>query len=307
MTQKPFQGFATFLKSPIYNISAKIAVLGLPFDGATSYRPGARFGPSRIREASMMLTDGWHPTLGVDPCQHVSDFGDVTVSNLDVARSLEQIESAILNHPFYGRDDKRFLLMGGDHTITTAALRALSTQQEEDIVVLHFDAHCDTWEDHFGDPLGHGTWVRNVVEERRVKAENIVQVGIRSPVDPATAGWLPSRGGTVITSREVESLGLRAAAGFVRNAVATRLKSHDQPVYVTFDIDSLDPAYAPGTGTPEIGGLTPGFALEVLESLRGLNVIGMDLVEVNPSYDPAGITALAGATMLWTMAGVMSA
>ncbi|RYD62043.1 MAG: hypothetical protein EOP83_15615 [Verrucomicrobiaceae bacterium] len=152
--EKPFQGFATFLKTPIKDESRRIGIMGLPFDGATSYRPGARFAPNAIREASMMLTDGGHPLFRVDPCEFVTDLGDVPVSNLNVAKSLEQIEEAIHASPFYRDPNKRLLFMGGDHTVTTAILRAIAPDHE-DLHVLHLDAHCDTWADHFGDP---GRW-----------------------------------------------------------------------------------------------------------------------------------------------------
>lgn len=292
--EKPFQGLATFLKSPVNDTSRQIGVMGLPFDGATSYRPGARFGPNAIRQASMMLTDGGHPVFGIDPCAHVTDLGDVPVSNLNVAKSLDQIENAIIGSPFYS---KRMLFMGGDHTVTTAALRAIAPEHE-DLFVLHLDAHCDTWEDHFGDPLGHGTWVRNVINEKLVKPENILQVGIRSPVDPVTRDWLTNQGGTVMSARATLDTNARAI-------LYQGLIPRDRPIYISLDIDCLDPAYAPGTGTPEIAGLTPHFVLDLLEGLRGCNIVGADVVEVNPSFDSAGITALAGATMLWTIAGLM--
>jgi agmatinase len=295
--EKPFQGLSTFLKSPVNDASRKIGVMGLPFDGATSYRPGARFAPNAIREASMMLTDGGHPTLKVDPCQFVTDLGDVPVSNLNVAKSLEQIEEAIHASPFYRDPSKRLMFMGGDHTVTTGILRAIAPDHE-DLQVLHLDAHCDTWADHFGDPIGHGTWVRNVVEEKLVKPENILQVGIRSPVDPETRNWLGERHGRVISARSALKMG---ADVIVQNQIP-----RDKPLYISLDIDCLDPAYAPGTGTPEIAGLTPHFVLDMLESLKHHNIVGMDLVEVNPMFDPTKITALAGATFMWTVASMMA-
>lgn len=302
--EKPFQGLATFLKSPVGHTSRDIGVIGIPFDGATSYRPGARFAPNAIRQASMMLTDGAHPTLGINPCERVSDFGDIAVSNLDVAKSLGQITTAIGTH-MGAAPWQRLLMMGGDHTVTTGILRAIAPQHP-DLFVLHLDAHCDTWADHFGDPLGHGTWVRNVVEEGLVEPSSILQVGIRSPVDPETKAWLPNLGGRVLTSRQIDIIDRDSRFG--HNAVGHVLAKvpRDRPVYVSVDIDCLDPAYAPGTGTPEIAGLTPHFVLGLMEGLKARNVVAADLVEVNPSYDPAGITALAGATILWTLAGVMA-
>lgn len=289
-------GLPTFCKSRHIDLGRPIGFFGIPYDGSTSYRPGARFAPNAIRQASMMLTDGGHPLFEVEPQHLVTDLGDIVVSNIDVARSLDQITRGILGHTFtHGPDEKRFLFAGGDHTVTTGILRALAPRYD-DLFVLHIDAHCDTWEDHFGDPLGHGTWVRNVVDEGLIRGHDILQIGIRSPVDRATREWLEIQGGMVYSAREA----LRHPAIHLLRHVP-----RDRPVYVSFDIDALDPAYAPGTGTPEIGGLTPHWCLDLLEGLKAHNVVGMDLVEVNPSYDPAGITALAGATMLWTMASVM--
>ena len=300
--EKPFQGLATFLKSPVSHLPRPIGVLGIPFDGATSYRPGTRFAPNAIRQASMMLTDGGHPTLGVDPCQFVTDLGDTVVSNVNVEKSLAQIVEDIgtITDERERGEDERLLFIGGDHTVTTGILRAIAPRHP-DLFVLHLDAHCDTWADHFGDPIGHGTWVRNVVEEGLVEPSSILQVGIRSPVDPATRDWLPDLGGKVISARAVAKSDPCIALAHVLNKVPK-----ERPVYVSVDIDCLDPAYAPGTGTPEIAGLTPHFVLDLLEGLAGRTVIGADLVEVNPMVDPSGITALAGATVLWTLAGVMA-
>jgi agmatinase len=179
------------------------------------------------------------------------------------------------------------------------------SRKYKDITLLHFDAHCDTWKDHFGDPIGHGTWVRNVVESGFVKAENIIQIGVRSPVDAETRDWLGKRGGTVLSAREA----LRQVATGARGLLHHLLKTHTLPkqnIYVSFDIDALDPAFAPGTGTPEIAGLSTHFVLDFLEELPGDSVIGMDIVEVSPPYDPTGTTALTAATLLWTMASVWS-
>lgn len=297
--EKPFQGVATFLKSGMYRDKARIGFLGVPFDGATSFRPGCRFGPNAIRQASMMLTDGSHPSFGTYPGYGVTDLGDVVVSNIDVNKSLNQITHYAQNSPFFQDPSKIALVAGGDHTITTGILRGIAPRFE-DLVVLHFDAHCDTWPDHFGDPIGHGTWVRNVIDEKLIKPENIIQIGIRSPCDPDTKNWLPNLGGHVFNARS-----LRKNAGTLGRQIKQIIGS--KPVYISFDIDVLDPAYAPGTGTPECGGLTSGEAMDILEGLAPYaNIVGMDLVEVNPSYDPAGITALAGATMLWTVASMKS-
>ncbi|RYD48522.1 MAG: agmatinase, partial [Verrucomicrobiaceae bacterium] len=202
--EKPFQGLATFLKAPVGDLTRPIGVLGVPFDLATSNRAGARGGPNAIRKASMMLTDGMHPLFGIDPSTMITDLGDVPVSNIDLTRSMDQITNAVEEHGYGITPRRRLLAMGGDHTITTGILRALAPKNP-DLFVLHLDAHCDTWPDHFGEPMGHGTWVRNVIDERLVTPHNFLQVGIRSPVDPETRDWLPMRGGGVFTAREALS------------------------------------------------------------------------------------------------------
>lgn len=295
MIEKPFQGLATFLKTPVREYRP-ITFIGVPFDGATSYRPGARFGPNAVRKASMMLTDGEHPRHEIDPALITSDFGDIVCSNTSVERSLDQITDVIMADPLLRNTAPLFC--GGDHTITLAVLRAFAMRYE-DPVVLHFDAHCDTWSSHFEDQIGHGTWVRNVVDENLIPAENIMQIGLRSPVDRETKRWLPERGGHVIDAIDAQVLGAHMVAERIKRFVA------DRPVYISFDIDVLDPAFAPGTGTPEVGGLSTSYMLLLLNEISCVNIVGMDLVEVNPAYDHSEITALAGATLLWTVASMI--
>jgi agmatinase len=294
---KPYEGFSTFLKSSINNPAAYLGVLGLPFDGASSFRSGSRFGPRAIREASTMLTDGQHPLFEIDPAQHINDFGDLSLSQ-DVTRMLNQIEGHLIGHDFV-MSDRPMVYLGGDHTVTLGILSALSTKG--DLSVIHFDAHCDTWDTNFEDAIGHGTWVKNIVEEEIVDPRKIVQIGIRSPVDRVTRDYLKSKGGTVLSARETERLVSDSADQFAADIVKVIGKG---PCYISFDIDCLDPAYAPGTGTPEIGGLSSMAVLEILEALmkKHHNWIGMDLVEVNPSFDHGQITSLAAATIIWTFA-----
>lgn len=292
MTEKPFQGLATFLKTPINDLSAKMAVVGLPFDSATSFHPGARFGPNAIRAASMMLTDGEHPLFEIDPRLVMTDLGDVALSS-NTERALGELEAAVSGNPFV-RAAKPVFFMGGDHTVTLGVLRGLSKAGRlEDAVLVHFDAHCDTWEDHFGEPVGHGTWVRNAIDEKLIAANHVMQIGIRSPVDRKTRDWLPGLGGRVISARQA-----------LREDLVTKIRymADGRPVYISFDIDALDPAYAPGTGTPEIAGLMPHLVLDVLEGITDIDIVGMDVVETNPMLDPTKITALAAATLIWTVA-----
>lgn len=207
--QKPFQGLATFLKTPVGEQSRAVGVYGVPFDTATSFRPGARFAPNAIRQASMMLTDGHHPEYETDPATYATDLGDIIVPT-DPVRAVSTIGDTVAACPF-AVARKPLLFMGGDHTVTLGLIEGLGRARGDlaDLVVVHFDAHCDTWQDHFGEPIGHGTWVRNVVERGLVKAQNIIQIGIRSPVDPATRKWLPKRGGKVVSAREAMHLDLK--------------------------------------------------------------------------------------------------
>lgn len=291
--EKPFQGFRTFCKVTT-DMDKPYAVVGFPTDGATTFRPGARFGPSAIREASMMLTDGQHPRCEVDLVDWVADLGDADVSTSNVPRMLASVESTTLRLLEAG---KHPVFLGGDHTITLGILRAMNEWYNK-VAVVHLDAHCDTWSTNFDEPIGHGTWLYNAIEEGLVDPTRVISIGIRSPADKKARDHLEAHGGMTLSARH-------AQANFheVANAIQDRIGS--TPVYLTFDIDALDPAYAPGTGTPEIGGLTSMWALDLLEYLQSMNWIGMDLVEVSPPYDHAGITALAGATFAWTYLNMM--
>lgn len=295
--EKPFQGIATFLKTPS-DESRPIGVVGIPMDLATSFRPGARLGPNAIRHASMFLTDGAHPVLGVDPAKNVTDMGDVVVSNVDVTKSLNQISVAIASSPFIGKG-KRLMVMGGDHLTTLGILRGLAQHPHspnKPLACVHLDAHCDTWNDHFGDPIGHGTWVRNAIDEGLIDPNRTISIGLRSPVDVETRNWLASKGGRSVTAREARSAGAVKMACWVRDLV------REEPCWLTVDIDVLDPAYAPGTGTPEVGGLDPDTVLELIERIAPISFLGMDLVEVSPAYDHSQITSLAAATIMWSFA-----
>lgn len=293
---KPFQGIRTFMRTGQKQTrKTKVAIIGVPFDGATSNRPGARFGPSSIREASMMLTDGAHPVYAINPTDQMVDLGDVAVSNTDVAKSLSQIED------FYC-DLKNVapLTMGGDHTITLGIIRALALTHSN-LRVIHFDAHCDTWADHFGDPYGHGTWVKNVIDEGLVDGKNIISIGVRSCADFDAKTLLCDRGGH---NMSVSQFNGHDESNLLENFINDAVRVN-APVYITFDIDAIDPSMCPGTGTPEIAGLTTHAVMRFFnETLKDLwpKIIGGDVVEVSPSYDPTGITSLTAATILHSMA-----
>ena len=265
---------------------AAICVAGIPYDLGTSNRPGARFGPGAIRRASRMLVDGDHPLDWADPARlDIADIGDFRIAHGDIQGSLAAIEAqaAPLKH---------LVGLGGDHTVTLGLLRALA-QRRGPLALVHFDAHVDTWPESFGLAWGHGSPFYHAIEEGLIDPRRTVQIGIRSPMRKAVHDWTIGKGVEIIFADEVHESGPAAAAARIRDAIG------DMPAYLTFDIDALDPAFAPGTGTPEVGGLATWQARAILRRLAGLSFAGMDVVEVSPPYDVSEITALAAATMAW--------
>jgi len=289
MIRKPFQGLRTFCASLANDSNKRYVVLGLPTDSATTFRPGTRMAPAAVREASMMLTDGVHNTFGIDITKYVSDFGDADITSGNTLKMLEQVETVAGNLLEW---NKHPVFIGGDHSVTLGILRALNKIYGK-VAVVHFDAHHDTWNSNFDEPIGHGTWLYNAITEKLVDPERVISIGIRSPSDRESFEFLSKNGGTTFTARYAQT-----NLGVVIDNIVNRIGDH--PVYLSFDIDCLDPAYAPGTGTPEIGGLSSMWVLECLENLISLNWIGMDVVEVSPPYDHADITSLAAATVCWT-------
>jgi len=276
----------TFLGIARNDRAAPICLAGIPLDLGTTNRSGARFGPAAIRQASRMLTDGAHPQHFVDPAAlPLADIGYFTIALGDLGRSLALIEEQ-------ARAIEHLVALGGDHGITLPLLRALSKRQGAGALI-HFDAHVDTWPDNFGQAYAHGCVFHHAITERLIEPRRMVQVGIRSPVSREVHDWTLAQGVTMITAQEVHETAPAAVAARIRAIVG------DAPVYLSFDIDVLDPAFAPGTGTPEIGGLASWQAQAILRRLQGLCFVGMDVVEVAPAYDTAEITALAGATMAW--------
>jgi agmatinase len=286
-------GEATFARLPrIAEVSrADVAILGVPFDTGVSYRPGARFGPGHIRESSRLLRP-YNPALGVHPfgAQQVADAGDVAVNPFSIDEAITEIEAAArsLLSPVGGGAGS-LLTLGGDHTIALPLLRAVSAVHGP-VAVVHFDAHLDTWDTYFGAAYTHGTPFRRASEEGILDKTGCLHVGTRGPLyssddlaDDTALGF------QVLPATDVEHLGV---AGMIE-AVAARVG--DRPVYVSVDIDVLDPAFAPGTGTPEAGGLTSRELLALLRSLATLNLVGADIVEVAPAYDHAQVTGIAAA------------
>jgi agmatinase len=284
-------GEATFARLPrLAEVTrADVAILGVPFDSGVSYRPGARFGPGHIRESSRLLRP-YNPALGVSPfaAQQVADAGDVAINPFSIDEAITTIEGAA-RELLRGAGIPRLLTLGGDHTIALPMLRAVHAVHGP-VAVVHFDAHLDTWDTYFGAAYTHGTPFRRASEEGILDRTGCLHVGIRGPLyassdlaDDTALGF------QVLPATDVEQLG---TPGMIE-AVARRVG--DRPVYVSVDIDVLDPAFAPGTGTPEAGGLTSRELLAVLRSFTGLNLVGADIVEVAPAYDHAQVTGIAAA------------
>ncbi|ALG84894.1 agmatinase [Gordonia phthalatica] len=299
-----FAGPATFARLPRIDevdqtaLEGGIAILGMPFDAGTSYRPGARFGPGHIRASSKLLRP-FHPGLGVSPfaVHQVVDAGDLALNPFDIPEALATIESGVVA---LRRRGMRVITLGGDHTVALPILRAVAADVGP-VAVIHFDAHLDTWDTYFGAPFTHGTPFRRASEEGLLDLRRCVHVGTRGPLysehdlrDDAILGF------RVITADDYETDGVAGVAETLRRRVG------DGPVYVSVDVDVLDPAFAPGTGTPEAGGLSSRELLGTLRRLAGLNLLGADVVEVSPAYDHAEVTGIAAAHIVYELLAVMA-
>lgn len=291
---QPYQGIATFGRRP-YQVDpagADVAIVGVPFDSSTSYRSGARFGPRAIREQSLLLW-GYNNSLRVDPFQTLSivDAGDVDVVPVDIVATHQAIDARLSELLCAG---SRVVTLGGDHSLALPALRA-HARRHGPVAVVHFDAHPDTWDEEFpGKKYSHGTPFRRAIEEGLIDTSAYLQIGIRGP----TAGpqdYLDARrlGARMITLDAVMDLTVEGVVTEIHEQVGLR------PLYVSLDIDAVDPAFAPGTGTPEVGGLTSWQMLHLVRGLKGLNLVGCDVVEVSPPYDPTQITAILAANLVF--------
>jgi agmatinase len=281
-----------FLAAPELD-AQPFALVGVPFDGAVTNRPGARFGPQEIRRASLMLCDGLHPHFGVSPLDYLGDGHDMRLPN---ASPLAEVREHIQAQAARLMEKHHCVFLGGDHSVTLALLRAAKAQYGE-LALVHFDAHCDTWTDHFGEPSGHGTWTYEAIQEGLVSPQHTVQIGLRSSGERAAREYVQDQGGLIFTARQLR--GQDGAA--LQPSIAQILQRIGQrPCYMTLDIDCLDPAFAPGTGTPEPGGMSSSQVLTLLEELAVLNTVGMDCVEVAPAYDHAELTSNVAATLVWT-------
>jgi agmatinase len=269
------------------------AVVGVPWDGSVSNRSGARLAPQSIRTASFQLCDATHPLFDISPLPWLGDAGNLRLPN---ASGLMAARAAIQKHVEPLLNKHHCVFLGGDHAITLPLLRALHAEYGS-LALLHFDAHCDTWEDHFGEPSGHGTWTREAIEEGLVSASHTVQIGLRSAAERSAREYVRDKGGLIYHARDLwgrEGHQLDESLQTVRERIGKR------PVYLSLDIDCLDPAFAPGTGTPEPGGLSMSQLLYWVEGLSDLNWIGMDCVEVCPPYDHAELSSLAASALIWS-------
>jgi agmatinase len=297
-TQVPrYAGLTTFARLPRREDvgHADVAIVGVPFDSSVSYRPGARFGPAHIRQSSRLLRPH-NPALRIDPfsTMQVVDAGDIAVNPFDIQQAIAEIEAGARQL------DAKLLTLGGDHTIALPLLRAVHAQHGP-LAVLHFDAHLDTWDTYFGAPITHGTPFRRASEEGLIDLTASTHVGTRGPLYSAVDLQDDERlGFAIISSPEIEDEGLRPAI----ERMLTRLG--DRPVYLSVDIDVLDPSHAPGTGTPEAGGLTSRELLAMIRALRGVNLVGADVVEVAPAYDHAQITAIAASHVAYEIISAMT-
>jgi guanidinopropionase len=296
-----FAGPATFMRLPAVTSAEglDIALVGIPWDGGTTNRPGARHGPREVRTQSSLMRRVHHVSK-IAPFElcNVADVGDVSVNPIDLMDALARIENGIADIVKHGA---RPLAAGGDHLTTLPVLRAVAAKRP--VGLIHFDAHSDTNDTYFGDnPFTHGTPFRRGIEEGLIDPKRFVQIGIRGSIyDAGEHDWALAQGVRIIYMEEF----VRRGATDVMDEA--RAIAGSEPTYVTFDIDSIDPSQAPGTGTPEIGGFTTREAQEMVRLLEGVDIVGADVVEVAPPFDLAGMTAIAGATMMFELLCVMAA
>lgn len=275
-----------------------VAIVGVPFDAGTSYRPGARFGPTAVRDASRLLRP-YNPAQAVEPfgLATVVDAGDVPCTPFDIVEAIRTIEQFCTGLVATGAS---LMVIGGDHTVALPVLRAVARQHGR-LALVHFDAHLDTWESYQGAPYTHGTPFRRAFEEGLLAEEACMHVGVRGPLY-AASDLIEDRdmGFAVVTASECGRLGPSEVLARIRNRVG------NHPVYVSIDVDVLDPAHAPGTGTPEAGGMTSRELLDIIRALRAVSVVGADVVEVSPPYDHAALTAIAAAHLTYELVTLLA-
>lgn len=295
-----FAGLSTFARLPRAEDvpDFQVAIVGVPFDSGVTYRPGARFGPAHIRQSSRLLRP-YNPALDSEPFRAVQvvDAGDVACNPFHIDEALGQIESGITS--LVGKD-RRVVILGGDHTVALPSLRALH-RVHGPMALVHFDSHLDTWNTYFGEPYTHGTPFRRASEEGLVVKGSSAHVGIRGSLyDRSDLTDDEQLGFTIVTSRDLDAIGVD---GVVQRVLA---RVGSSPVYLSIDIDVLDPAFAPGTGTPEAGGLSSRELLAIIRGLHDVHLVGADVVEVAPAYDHAEITGIAAANLVYEIVTIMT-
>jgi agmatinase len=302
-----YAGASTFVRLPELGDVERcaVAILGAPFDGGVSFRPGARFGPMAVRQASRAIRPQYHPQFDVQPfaTMQFADAGDVACNPYSIPESLAAIEARageLLGTADGAHPVESLITIGGDHTIAYALLKAVHRRCGK-VALVHFDAHLDTWDVYFGERFTHGTPFRRAAEEGLFDTDASMHIGIRGPIySPDDYAADAALGFSIISCDDIQRMGVDEVSQRIRTRVGER------PLYLSIDIDVLDPAHAPGTGTPEIAGMTSRELVMILRGLAGMNVVSGDVVEVAPAYDHAEITSLAAATTVYELACLMA-
>ena len=294
-----FGGPATMMRLPFQETANDLGAcfIGIPMDIGTSNRSGTRHGPRQIRAESCMLRP-YNMATGAAPFDaiNVADLGDVAINTFDLKKTVDIITTHYDDVLFH---DCIPLTLGGDHTLTYPVLRSIA-KKHGPVALIHIDAHADINDDMFGERIAHGTPFRRAHDDGLLLSDNVYQIGLRGTgYSPDDFNWSRKQGWTVVQAEECWGQSLTGMMERIRARIGSA------PVYLSYDIDSLDPAFAPGTGTVEVGGLTVWQALEIIRGCHGLNLVGCDLVEVSPPYDTTGNTALIGANLLYEMLCVL--
>ena len=297
-----YAGPSTFARLPeLRDVEdCDVAIIGVPFDAGTSYRPGARFGPQSVRQASRQLRTNYHPNYDVEPfkVQQVADAGDIACNPFDIDEAIKQIEKGSTE---LLQKVGSIVTIGGDHTIALPLLRSINKKVGGPVALVHFDAHLDTWDTYFGAPYTHGTPFRRAREEKLFLDDASMHIGIRGPLY-STNDLKNDRelGFKTIHCDEFQTNTIDQIVKRIKDRIG------NNPLYISIDIDVLDPAHAPGTGTPEVAGMTTREILNVLRGLAGSQLVSADVVEVAPAYDHAELTSTAAATIVYELINIIA-
>ncbi len=297
-----YAGRSTFARLPELREvdQCDVAIIGVPFDAGTSYRPGARFGPQAVRQASRQLRTNYHPNYDVEPfkVQQVADAGDIACNPFNIDEAIKQIEKGSTE---LLQKVGSIVTIGGDHTIALPLLRSINKKVGGPVALVHFDAHLDTWDTYFGAPYTHGTPFRRAREEKLFLDDASMHIGIRGPLY-STNDFKNDRelGFKTIHCDEFQTNTIDQIVKRIKDRIG------NNPLYISIDIDVLDPAHAPGTGTPEVAGMTTREILNVLRGLAGSQLVSADVVEVAPAYDHAELTSTAAATIVYELINIIA-